>query len=413
MTIGVYTDYTPPGTALPLRVPIGASSSHGPENFQEFSKSVADAIALTHLNPQTGTTYTFVLADATRLVTASNASAQTYTVPPQASVAWKDGSALVITNLGAGVVTFAQGVGVTITNIVATLGQFETATLIRTGLNAWTVIKGGGAPKAVVSGVTGSPATDTTTRPGKTIYNWTGNGSITVSKAGVVEMRLVGGGGGGGFDRGGGGSGGQDWISYYVWLDVGTHTVTIGAGGAGGTSGARWGMNGEPTRVGSCAALGGGGGGGSNTSAPFLGGQAGAYGGGGNGVIGASQSAGAAQDPNGYAGSAGTSNGGGGGGGGRGGAPGSSSGSAGGNGGAGRADSTITGTSATYGAGGGGGAPTTAGTGGTGGGGSGVTGSGATGNAGAANTGGGGGGGGPSSGPGGAGGSGRAIVVVG
>ena len=49
--------------------------------------SVSPSTAFT-LNAQTGTTYTFVLTDANNtLVTASNASAQTYTIPPNSSVA--------------------------------------------------------------------------------------------------------------------------------------------------------------------------------------------------------------------------------------------------------------------------------------------------------------------------------------
>jgi hypothetical protein len=99
------------------------------------------------INAQTGTTYTFVLADATagKTITASNASASTYTVPPQSSVAFSAGALLRVTNLGAGVVTFAGDVGVTVTNTQGTLRQFETATLIRTGSDAWTVTKFGDA----------------------------------------------------------------------------------------------------------------------------------------------------------------------------------------------------------------------------------------------------------------------------
>jgi hypothetical protein len=96
-------------------------------------------------NAQTGTTYTFVAADFTKLVTASNAAASTYTVPPQSSVTWPANTLLRVTNLGAGVVTFAGGVGVTVTNTAATLAQYQTATLVRTGSDAWTVIRQGAA----------------------------------------------------------------------------------------------------------------------------------------------------------------------------------------------------------------------------------------------------------------------------
>jgi hypothetical protein len=101
-------------------------------------------------NAQTGTTYTFVAADFTKLVTASNAAASTYTVPPQSSVTWPANTLLRVTNLGAGVVTFAGGVGVTVTNTAATLAQYQTATLVRTGSDAWTVIKFGGTAPGMV-----------------------------------------------------------------------------------------------------------------------------------------------------------------------------------------------------------------------------------------------------------------------
>ena len=106
------------------------------------------------INAQTGTTYTFVLADATagKTVTASNASASTYTVPPQSSVAFSAGALLRVTNLGAGVVTFAGGAGVTVTNTAGTLAQYQKATLVRTGSDAWTVIPfGGGAGMSLVN----------------------------------------------------------------------------------------------------------------------------------------------------------------------------------------------------------------------------------------------------------------------
>lgn len=90
-------------------------------------------------NAQTGTTYTFVLADVGKTVTASNASPQTYTIPPQASVTWLADTTLHVLNLGAGVVTFDGGAGVTVTNAVQTLTQYQSARLIRTASDAWTV----------------------------------------------------------------------------------------------------------------------------------------------------------------------------------------------------------------------------------------------------------------------------------
>jgi len=109
-------------------------------------------------NAQTGTTYTFVAADFTKLVTASNAAASTYTVPPQSSVTWPANTLLRVTNLGAGVVTFAGGVGVTVTNTAGTLRQYESATLVRTGSDAWTVITAGGSGLTLVTTATATAA---------------------------------------------------------------------------------------------------------------------------------------------------------------------------------------------------------------------------------------------------------------
>ena len=68
-------------------------------------------------NAQTGTTYTPVSGDANKLITASNASAITITLPPSVFTA---GQTFDVQQIGAGQVTFAQGSGVTITSTGAT-----------------------------------------------------------------------------------------------------------------------------------------------------------------------------------------------------------------------------------------------------------------------------------------------------
>ena len=95
------------------------------------------------INAQTGTTYTFVLADASKLVTASNGSAQTYTVPPNSSVAFPTGTTITIIGIGAGKVTLAQGSGVTINSKdseKAIDGQHASVTLIKTATDTWQLI---------------------------------------------------------------------------------------------------------------------------------------------------------------------------------------------------------------------------------------------------------------------------------
>jgi hypothetical protein len=69
------------------------------------------------LNAQTGTTYTLVAADSGKLVTSSNASAVTITIPPSIFAA---GEQINVQSIGAGLTSFAQGAGVTITSTGAT-----------------------------------------------------------------------------------------------------------------------------------------------------------------------------------------------------------------------------------------------------------------------------------------------------
>jgi len=94
-------------------------------------------------NALTGTTYTFVLADAGKMVTFANASAQTVTVPPNSSVAFDVGTQIILQGILAGVVTLVAGAGVTINSKDAALaidGQWAAVTLIKTATNVWSLI---------------------------------------------------------------------------------------------------------------------------------------------------------------------------------------------------------------------------------------------------------------------------------
>ena len=95
------------------------------------------------INAQTGTTYTFVLADAGKLVTSSNGSAQTFTVPPNSSVAYAVGTQIIVQNIGSANCTLAQGSGVTINSKDSNReidGQYAAATLIKAATDAWSLI---------------------------------------------------------------------------------------------------------------------------------------------------------------------------------------------------------------------------------------------------------------------------------
>ena len=93
-------------------------------------------------NAQTGTSYTLVASDQDKLVTLSNAAAITLTVPPSVFSA---GQLINIQQIGAGQVTLAAGVGVTITSTGATSAapklraQESGATIVCKAANTFTV----------------------------------------------------------------------------------------------------------------------------------------------------------------------------------------------------------------------------------------------------------------------------------
>lgn len=96
------------------------------------------------IDPKTGTTYTFVLQDANNeLITASNASAQTYTIPLNSSVAFPIGCQINVIQIGAGQVTFVGASGVTLASTGATSAspkcraQFSAVTLVKVGTDSW------------------------------------------------------------------------------------------------------------------------------------------------------------------------------------------------------------------------------------------------------------------------------------
>lgn len=235
-------------------------------------------------NAQSGATYTFVLADARQLVTATSASAKTFTIPPQSSVTWLTGSMIRVVNYGAGALTVNGGAGVTVTNTAATIKQYQAATAIRTGSNAWTLVPfAGGASNAVFSNVATGTYTDGDGQ-GWNYYTFTVSGTLTCTTAGAADVLIVSGGGGagttGGFTGGGGGGGAAFFTS--TSFTAAAHTVTVGAGGATSAQGGFSGLKTASVFTGLRMAVLGGGGGGSSGNA----GGTGSTGGGGSNAAG-------------------------------------------------------------------------------------------------------------------------------
>jgi hypothetical protein len=102
------------------------------------------------LNAQTGTTYTSVLSDSYQvLVTMSNASANAFKIPTNASVAHPIGTVITVLNIGAGVCTISAVTSGTTTILSSgataaapTLAQYKSAACIKTGTDTWYVVGG-------------------------------------------------------------------------------------------------------------------------------------------------------------------------------------------------------------------------------------------------------------------------------
>jgi hypothetical protein len=92
-------------------------------------------------NAQTGTSYTFVLADSGRVLLSTNSSAVTFTIPNDSTVAW--GSVvhqIDLIQFGAGKLTIAAGSGVTLVSansLKSIASQYAAATLIKVGVSTW------------------------------------------------------------------------------------------------------------------------------------------------------------------------------------------------------------------------------------------------------------------------------------
>lgn len=122
----------------------GITGSQGVQGIQGIQGTVGNAGGgISGFNAQTGTTYTLVIGDVNKLVTAQNASAITVTVPPSVFAA---NDVINIQQIAAGQVTFAQGAGVTISSTGATStapklrAQYSACSVICTASNTFTIV---------------------------------------------------------------------------------------------------------------------------------------------------------------------------------------------------------------------------------------------------------------------------------
>jgi hypothetical protein len=115
-----------------------------------LSAAMYNGLVAYTLNAQTGTTYTTVLTDSYQvLVTMSNASANAFKIPTNASVAHPVGTVITVLNIGAGLTTISAVTSGTTTVLSAgataaspTLAQYKSAACIKTATDTWYVVGG-------------------------------------------------------------------------------------------------------------------------------------------------------------------------------------------------------------------------------------------------------------------------------
>lgn len=93
-------------------------------------------------NTQTGTAYTLVLADAGKVVERNNASANTTTIPTNASVAFPVGTVIEVFQYGAGASSVVAASGVTILpgpSPVAISARYQSLSLRKRATDEWIV----------------------------------------------------------------------------------------------------------------------------------------------------------------------------------------------------------------------------------------------------------------------------------
>lgn len=133
------------GTAIVITT--GVVTLTGTETLT--NKTLTAPVITSTINAQTSTAYVAVLTDTGAFTTISNAAANTYKIPTNASVAFPVGCSIDIMNIGAGLCTISAVTPGTTTltsagAVVAspTLAQYKGATFKKTATDTWVVVGG-------------------------------------------------------------------------------------------------------------------------------------------------------------------------------------------------------------------------------------------------------------------------------
>ena len=123
---------------------------NGATAIAELGQDIDTKFAGLTVNAQTGTTYTAVKADGLNaIVTMDNASANTFSIPTDATYNFPIGTTLVVYQKGAGITTIQAVTSGTTTVVSAgavaaapVLARYKSAAAIKLAANSWTVVGG-------------------------------------------------------------------------------------------------------------------------------------------------------------------------------------------------------------------------------------------------------------------------------
>ena len=125
-----------------LAGPIGPTGATGPTGSTGPTGPTGDFSAIFSTNAQTGTAYTLALSDNGKIIEMNNASANTLTIPLNATVAFATGTSITIIQTGAGQTTIAATSGATVnaTPGLKLRAQWSSVTLIKRATDTWIAI---------------------------------------------------------------------------------------------------------------------------------------------------------------------------------------------------------------------------------------------------------------------------------
>ena len=121
---------------------------NGATAIAELGQDIDTKFAGLTVNAQTGTTYTAVKADGLNaIVTMDNASANTFSIPTDATYNFPIGTTLLVYQKGAGITTIQAVTSGTTTVVSAgavsaapVLARYKSAAAIKLAANSWTVV---------------------------------------------------------------------------------------------------------------------------------------------------------------------------------------------------------------------------------------------------------------------------------